>query len=152
MKSYDKISGGLGIVIGVFFCLESYRIGLGKVSTPGPGFLPFLVGGVTVLLCGTILVAALLHDKRKDNMKKSINIQKLGKVVLAVLSLLFYNAILNHLGLAVTTFLFIILFMRFIETQRWTASFITAVFASVASWLVFEVGLKLSIPKGPWGF
>ena len=151
MKKSDILSGTLGVIIGIVFCVGSYRLGLGRLGKPESGFLPFLVGGILFCLSITILIRGMA--KEKQNIEKTERGgKKFGKVFLILLSLVFYNIALDYIGFGVTTFLFLIFLMRFIEGQRWVKTLLTAFLVSLVSCTVFQAWLKLGIPEGPWGF
>jgi hypothetical protein len=38
---YDRILGFIWFLVGAAICLMSYRIGIGEVGSPGPGFCSF---------------------------------------------------------------------------------------------------------------
>ena len=53
MKNNDQRSSLFWLVIGLAIALYSMKYGLGKFSSPGPGFMPFLSG---LILAGLALV------------------------------------------------------------------------------------------------
>jgi hypothetical protein len=53
--SKDTLSGLLFIAIGSFFCFFSLDYKIGIISEMGPGFFPFLIGTILVLV-GLIVV------------------------------------------------------------------------------------------------
>lgn len=151
MKQYDKLSGILGIVIGIVFCIGSYSLGLGRQSEPGPGFLPFLVGALIVFLSTFILINALREKSQKSG-NGIKDIKKFRKVGLILLTLTLYNILLSYIGFAVTTFFFVIFLMKIVENQHWVRTLVTAFLVSVGFYGAFQFWLQLDFPLGPWGF
>jgi putative tricarboxylic transport membrane protein len=70
------------------------------------------------------------------------------KVLLSLLSLVFYLISLNYLGYRITTFLFILFLLKFVGKRRWGPSILIAMLVSWGSYVVFKTGLGVSLPKG----
>jgi len=151
MNPHDKLSGVIGILIGLAFCLASVSLGLGEVHQPGPGFLPFLVGAILLVLSALILISALRRG-RPEKAKPAAGMGKYRKGGLILLGLIFYNLALSSVGFTLTTFLFVVFLMKIVETQRWARTIVTALCSAVGFYLVFQSWLMLDLPMGPWGF
>ncbi len=70
MKKSHLYLAAFWVALSLFVCLYTYRLGLGKVTNPGPGLYPFCVGAVFFILACSILLQALfktaVHEKEKD--------------------------------------------------------------------------------------
>ncbi|MEW6261971.1 MAG: tripartite tricarboxylate transporter TctB family protein [Thermodesulfobacteriota bacterium] len=152
MNQHDGLSGAIGMLIGLAFCIASISLGLGEVHQPGPGFLPFIVGAVLLSLSVVIFVPTLRKGKALHPEKINRGIGKHRKGGLILLALVFYNLGLNFLGFSVTTFLFVVFLMKNVEAQRWTRTVVTALCSAVGFYFVFQAWLRLDLPTGPWGF
>ena len=151
MNRFDKWSGAFGVLIGLIFCISSTYLGLGQVNEPGPGFLPFLVGGILLLLSATLFIRGI--GKRSDGPGKRMGgAKRFRKVFYILLTLIFYNVALTFIGFSLTTFLFVISMMRLVEVQGWRKTLMAALLISIGFFGVFQSWLKLDIPVGPWGF
>ncbi len=151
MNPHDKLSGMIGILIGLAFCMASVSLGLGEVHQPGAGFLPFLVGAILLVLSALILIQALRRG-RPEKVKPAAGMGKYWKGGLILLGLIFYTLALSFVGFTLTTFLFVVFLMKIVETQRWTRTIVTAFCSAVGFYLVFQSWLMLDLPMGPWGF
>ena len=152
MNRHDKWSGAIGILIGLAFCIASVSLGLGEVHQPGPGFLPFLVGAILLLLSVIIFVPALRKKKMTNEEKSARGMGKYRKGGLILLALVFYNLTLGFLGFSVMTFFFVVFLMKIVEAQRWPRTIVTALCSAAGFYFVFQSWLMLDLPRGPWGF
>jgi putative tricarboxylic transport membrane protein len=152
MNRHDKWSGAIGMVIGLAFCIASASLGLGEVHQPGPGFLPFVVGGALIFLSAIIFLPALRKGKRINGERMTGGMGKYRKGGLILLDLIFYNLALGFLGFTVTTFLFVVFLMKIVETQRWARTLVTALCSAVGFYFVFQSWLMVDLPTGPWRF
>jgi hypothetical protein len=64
LKKYQTCAAVFWVVLGIFVSLYSYRLGLGSVSSPGPGFFPFCLGLIFFLLAVVILIKALFEGEQ----------------------------------------------------------------------------------------
>jgi 4-hydroxybenzoate polyprenyltransferase len=103
MKKYHPII--IAIWIGLSLCLIvfSYKLGLGKLRSPGPGLMPFSIGGLLLLISLCLLMVDLFkksaEDKPSEEQRK-VNFKKVGMVAA---SLILYGLLLERLGFPVTT-------------------------------------------------
>ena len=148
MENRDRASSLFWIGFGIVFCVGGLKHGLTKSGIPGPGCLPFLVGLILVSLSLMLLVSSLLKRKTAD--KSFPQIGRLKRLSIATLSLIFFGVALKEIGYLLTTFLFMMLVLRFIEPQRWRVSFLFALLTAMISWAFFMV-LKVELPRGILG-
>jgi putative tricarboxylic transport membrane protein len=122
---------------------------LGSFHHPGPGFLSFYAG---LILGGLALVVHLQSRKAASAKKEAEPIwssrQRGWKMVLTVVSLLFYAVGMNYLGFLISTYIFLAFLLKVIEPQRWSVALLGSLAASAVFYLVFEMGLQSQLPKG----
>ena len=70
------------------------------------------------------------------------------KVLLVIVALVLYGSLMNTIGFLLVTFLLMVFLLRSIDPQPWRAVFGWAFLGSVGSYLIFEVWMKLRLPKG----
>ncbi len=147
----DRVTSVFWLCISVIVSVASFRLGLGKVTEPGSGFMPF---GASVLL-GILSIICFLQAKEQ---RKSEDLEPLFhgkfwfKVVVVFVVLFFYALTIPFAGYTITTFvLLIILFWIAGEKKIWKVvvySFST----TVLTYYVFSKWLSLQFPIGPFGF
>ena len=74
------------------------------------------------------------------------------KIALVLLSLLLYAFFLERLGFVLTTFVLVSFLLGCIEGTNWFRSVGVAGAAALASYAIFELWLKIRLPKGLFGF
>jgi hypothetical protein len=141
-----------GLVLFIFSGLIfwwSTRLPYGDIHDPGPGFLPLWLSlSLGVLSVGLLLISTLQKEgakRLKDLLAEKI---RWGKVLYVVIALFLYAYLIEYIGFLTVTFLFMAFLLRFIDPQRWRAVIAWALVASVGSYLIFEVWMKLRLPKG----
>ena len=147
----DKATSVFWLCISVVVSVASFRLGLGKLSTPGSGFMPF---GAAILL-GMLSIVCFLQAMGRE---KSTDDQPLfrgmlwPRVMLVSIILFAYARLIPFGGYRATTF-FLLVFLFWIAGQKkvWKValySFLT----TALSYYVFSKWLNLQFPVGPLGF
>ena len=148
MARLDSISSAFWLVFGLLVSLESYRLGLGSLHQPGPGFLYFWTGVFLMILSLGILArarsglgAAPSHGSVSPKANK-------GKVLAVLLSLFLYAVLLEAIGFVILTFLLFLFLLRVLERKGWVLSTLTSAAVTLASYVVFDILLESQLPKG----
>jgi putative tricarboxylic transport membrane protein len=148
MIKADRISGVFWLAFAVLVSIEAYRLGLGTLHHPGPGFLFFWTSIVLGLMSLFILISAGRSKKSEET--HILNVKKLGnkKIILVVTSLFIYALLMEYLGFIPVTLLFIIFLLGIVEKKGWFFTISTSVVATALAYLLFETWLKSQLPKG----
>jgi len=137
------------LIIATLICLQSLRLDLGMVSRPGPGFMPFVAGGIIALLGGALFLQTILTKREQGARKEKIAFN--FKLLIKVLSIFVaYTILLHPLGYMISTFLLMLaLFSIGREKRKWWLILIVAPFVvTTMSYLIFRVWLQCPLPKG----
>ncbi len=151
MKNNDQRSSIFWLAAGLAIAVYSRKYGLGTLSSPGPGFLPFLTG---LAIAGLALVV-FSQQLFKPGQEKIRDLwrQKNWPTVLMVLgALVLYTFLFNFLGFILDTFLLIGFLLRVIEPMSWIKVLAGATGAAGGSYVIFELWLQAQLPKGFLGF
>jgi putative tricarboxylic transport membrane protein len=148
MSRADRISGIFWLVFAVFVMIESYRLGLGTLRQPGPGFLFFW--GAIVLGIMSLVIVVRAGGRKKSEQDKSFNLRELniGKIILVLVSLFLYSLLMEKLGFIPTTLLLFIFLLGVAEKKKWFFTISTSVVVTALTYLIFETWLKSQLPKG----
>ena len=122
---------------------------MGSVTEPGSGFIFFWSGLILVILSLTALAESL---RSVEDSVQEIGEMNWAKIALVLLSLLLYAFFLERLGFVLTTFVLLSFLLGLIEGANWTRSLGVASAAAFGSFAVFELWLKIRLPKGIFGF
>lgn len=151
MKRADFLCGLFLGALSIGVSIMAYRLGLGDICTPGPGFIPFgggvLLGLMSIGLCFKGLLGSLKEFREREVFKG----KRWWKAVFVLVTLIGYGMTFNLLGFSICTFLLMILLLLVPGHQKWwvaiTFSLVTVVFA----YLLFMVLLESPFPRGPFG-
>jgi len=150
MKKKDFRGGLVWLVFGAVLCVESYRLNIGTLHNPGPGFYPFVVG-LTLLLFSFILLFSSIFLEKEGFTEKTEEKSNKKNILLIVFLLLLYAIVYEYLGFIVSTLLFIICILKIIERKRWLVAISFAIFTAAFSYVLFNLWLNANLPKGILG-
>ena len=137
------------IALGILVCYGATRLGLGSVTEPGSGFIFFWLGLILVILSLVVLAEPLRSSEHIVSKTQEINWVKIALVLLA---LVLYAFFLERLGFVLTTFALLCFLLSWIERTNWVRSLGVASAAALGSFAIFELWLKIRLPKGIFGF
>ncbi len=151
MKNNDQWSSLIWFLIGFGIASYAIKYGLGSVSNPGPGFVPFLAG---MALAGLSLVVFFQQfSKRGKERVKDLWIKTNWPTMLMVMAaLVAYTALFTFLGFLLDTFLLIAFLLRVMEPMSWKKVLAGSVGTALASYAIFQLWLQAQLPSGILGF
>jgi putative tricarboxylic transport membrane protein len=148
MRSNDLYSSIALCLTGLAFLCGGLRLGFGSLSTPGPGFMPIIVGAALSSLSIILVALTLIAGPSQERVTFWQEKTSWRKVLSGLLSLILYLLFLNPMGYLITTSLFLIYLLRFVGKRRWSSSVLVGLLACVASYFVFKVVLEVRLPAG----
>ena len=134
---------------GLLACYGATRLGLGSVTDPGAGFIFFWSGVFLVILSLIVLADSVRSSEQSVRDTGEMN---WIKITLVLLSLVLYAFFLEKLGFVLTTFFLLSFLLSCIEDTNWIRSLGVASAATLACYAIFELWLKIRLPKGLFGF
>ena len=151
MKLRDQLSVLFWLAISFFVCVESIKVNIGTLQSPGPGFLPFWSGVVLGILAIILLVNSILKEKKPKatDLWKGM---KWDKVVLTLLSLFLYIFLLPKLGYFIATFGLMTFMFGLIRRSKLWIQGVIALFSVFVTYFIFYICLDIQLPKGIFGF
>jgi len=149
MKRTDQWSGLVLLILAGFICCGSILLPYGNIHNPGPGFFPLWLG----IILGGLSIGLLLQAARQKEGARvlgDILPEKVRwhKVLWVLIALVLYGCLMNIFGFLIVTFFLMAFLLRFIEPQPWRSVMGWTLVGSLGSYLVFEVWMKLRLPKG----
>ncbi len=151
MKNNDQRSSLFWVVIGLAIALYSTKYGLGKFSSPGPGFMPFLSGLVLAGLAVLVFFQQLSKGSKEGLM--DLWAQKNWPTIMMVMgALVLYTIFFRFFGFLLDTFLLTAFLLRVMEPLSWKKVLAGAIGASVGSYAIFQLWLEAQLPTGFLGF
>ena len=152
LQNKDMLSSLLLFVFSVLVCVGSYRYSIGTLHKPGPGFFPFCGSLILGLLSFLNFLKVTIKRKKGIEEGESVTSGKSWKNIILTLVVLFaYPSFLPVIGFVLTTFLFIVVLLRFVEPKRWSIVLRVAIGVTTISYFIFQYWLKIQFPKGIFG-
>ena len=151
MKRIYLYSNLFWLLFTLFVCIEAYRMHLGTINDPGPGFFPFCVG---LVMLGLSLAALIQSASKTENGQKTLGWKPVRwwNIVIILTAIVVYAVTLETVGFVINTFLFVGLLLKVVEPQPWKVAFLGGLIATIAANLVFNVIFRSQIPSGIFGF
>jgi len=144
MNTGSILAAIIFLALGIFVCHQAIQLNLGQASRPGPGFVPFGLGSLLILLSLLYLTPVLRSLKRQGEPRPS---DGLTRTVLAVGILCFFSGVLSWLGYLISTLLLFMLWLILIERKKWP---VAVGLAGLALLFVYFFNLLFSVqlPRG----
>ena len=150
MKNNDQRSSLFWLVVGLAIAFYSRKYNLGTLSSPGPGFLPFVSGAAMALLALVVFIQQI--PKKRDTLKSLWAHKKWPAVPIVMASLIAYVVALGFLGFILDTFLLTAFLLRVMEPLSWNKVLAGAAGATIGSYAIFQLWLEAQLPSGILGF
>ncbi len=148
MGKADRISGIFWLCFSILIIILSYRLGLGTLHQPGPGFLFFWVNIALGIMSLVVLFKAWGGKKREGAQPAIFEGQKMSKIVFVLLALFIYVLLMETVGFLPMTFLLFMFLLGIIEKKRWFLTVFVSVVVTAISYLIFQVWLQCMLPRG----
>jgi hypothetical protein len=148
----EQISSIFLFLFSAFICFFSYKLSIGSIHNPNAGFFPFYLGIILGLLSISNFSKAVARKKPAIETIKTLDTDINWKNIMITVVVLFsYPLLLKILGFPVSTFLFTVIFLRFINPQRWWVVFGAGGAVAIIFYFVFQYWLQIQFPSGIFG-
>jgi putative tricarboxylic transport membrane protein len=145
----DTWSALFWLALGLLVCYGAGRLGLGSVTDPGSGFIFFWSGLILGFLSLMLFTGSLRGVSAESQQIPGTNWTKIS---LVLVSLVLYGFFLERLGFVLTTFALLSFLLGLSEERKWPRALGVAGGAALAGFALFELWLKIRLPKGIFGF
>lgn len=143
----DFWSGLMFVAVGLGFAWGATTYSFGSSARPGPGYFPFGLGILLAILGALVLFSALTIETDDGDPIGKVAWKPLGFIVGTVAV---FGWTLPHLGMFIALPLLVIVAALAGDEFHWGEAIGNAVVLTLASWVIFIYGLKLTIPLKPW--
>ncbi len=148
-QTKEEISSTVLLLFSAFICFFSYGLSVGSITSPGPGFFPFYLGASLGLFALDTLTRTLVRKRRAADTPPPVRSDINWKNILFTVVVLFaYPVLLYTLGFALSTFLFMALFLRVISGERWPIVLGMGGAVAAVFYLMFQYWLQIQFPVG----
>jgi putative tricarboxylic transport membrane protein len=152
MGKADRISGVFWLCFSILMIIQSYRLGLGRLNHPGPGFLFFWVNIALGIMSLVVLFKTWAGKKKEEPQPELLEGQRISKIVFVLLALFIYVLLMETVGFLPMTFLFFVFLLGIIEKKKWFFTVFVSVVVTVISYVIFQIWLQCMLPYGVCAF
>jgi hypothetical protein len=153
MVNLEKMSGALLFLFGLIIFLKSLDYPLGSLGLPGAGVFPLLASALLMALSISIIISS--HMKRHERMIPKPTFfpakETPKRIMFGFVSLLAFRYLLPLIGFAPSTFLFIFFLGKVLARYSLGVNVVFSVLTAFVSYYLFQVWLKIPLPKGLFG-
>jgi len=152
MRKRDLWAAGFLLFLGLVATVESWRLSIGEVGKPGPGFFPFYLASGFSIVCLALLAEPLL--RRKSDGRPSEAQPGPGetwKIVCILAGLFLYAYAFETIGFLLATFFIMLFLFRAVDPLRWPFAIGGSIASSLLTYAIFKLWLQVQLPAGPWG-
>ena len=150
MRQLDLRSSFFWMIVSAITIFLSFKLPFGSFANPGAGFLPLLVGVLMFLL--SLLLFVQSFSKGEGRIKTLWAKDGTGRVLLILVSLIFYGFFLETLGFIIMTFLLMAFLLLGIGKVKRSLVIFLSLVSSLGCYGVFQLWLNVQLPKGIFGF
>ncbi|MEU4395552.1 tripartite tricarboxylate transporter TctB family protein [Kribbella sp. NPDC023855] len=128
-------------LIGLAGLVLSARLGLGKLTAPGPGLWPFAISVVITVLSVALALTGRHGTDTEKFSRSSVT------TAIAVSTLVLLALALPVIGFEIPSLLLTFVWLRFLGKESWRSSIVISVCTVVAFYLLFVLALKIPLPR-----
>lgn len=150
-KKADMIASIVLIAFSAMIITQALSMKIMVQFGPGPGLFPLIIGIVIGVLSLSLLFESI-NPKTPDKPSKFQNKAGILVALKMFAGLIAYVLLINTLGYLIMTFLLVLYTMMVVEKCKIKTSLITAFSITLIMFLIFQVGLKVTLPESPFGF
>jgi hypothetical protein len=142
----DFWAGMMFLVAGIVFAVGARNYSLGTSARPGPGYFPLMLSVIMAILGAIEVFKALTIESEGGDPIGDVAWKPLIVIVAAIAV---FAVTISWLGMIASIPILIAISSFAGDEFHWRDVLINAVVLTIASWLIFIVGLKLTIPMWP---
>ena len=145
MMTTDRVAGGALVVLGLLVLLESRKLPLGSLRSPGPAYAPVVLA-VLVLVFGLLVFA---FGARAPAVR-GLGWVEWRHAIAIFVACVFAAFALERLGFRITVALVLVALLRGVERRGWAFSIAFAAAFALALYALFQTYLRVPLPVGPF--
>jgi putative tricarboxylic transport membrane protein len=118
---------------------------MGRVKHPGPGFLPF---GLALCLIALSFVLIIKSWNGNTSPAPFWPERTWLRPLSGIAIFAFYASVIQRLGFLLSTFFFLVIWMRLIERVRWRTLIGISIATTAGLYFIFVFFLEVPLPRG----
>ncbi len=159
MKIGSVVFAGLVLAVGLVYAIMAINMPQGRLSYPGPGLFPKIIGIFMVVTALGCLLQEIFPRKKSGEALSSPSPsgsqgltvpedRNVAKTIQLMALLIVYALALQQLGFLISICLFLVLAIRIFGFRRWAPALAIAVVIAGLSYISFVLWLKVPLPMG----
>jgi hypothetical protein len=145
------------LAVGLVYGIMALNMPRGRLSYPGPGLFPMIIGVFLVATALGCLIQEILPGKRGAGPSApslpnqdlaapgSRNVKKTFQLMALMIG---YTLALKQIGFLVCICLFLVVAIRIFGYRRWVPALVMAAVIAAVSYITFVLWLKVPLPLG----
>jgi hypothetical protein len=146
----DLVASAFLLVLGAGVCVGAWRLGLGDMHSPGPGFMPFAAAAILGSMALVQLVRLAATPGGEGSHERPFARSRWNIVAIVLGTLVGFGAVIGTLGFALSAFLMLLVLFGVIARKRWWVTLAAALLIAIVASVGFRA-LGLQLPDGPFG-
>ena len=149
----ERVGALFWLAVGLISIYGSTRLGLGVLREPGSGFLSFLAGCFISLMALIIFLQTFFREQEAQSKLKTLwaEVNWRRPAIVSLLTLGFI-LVLERAGFLLAGFFLLLTLFKWMEKFSWKKALIIPAITLGFAYLLFNVFLKATLPKGFFGF
>jgi len=149
----DFLSSTFLLVLGILMAFRSTKLSIWSKFGPDEGFLPLVIALIIIGLSLMISMKSLSLRREKEIedillKKRDRETMNISRVFFYIVLSMFYGLLLDKVGFLITSGLFLIMILRFVEKQTWKMAILVSVTSVTVCYLLFVYFLEVHLPIG----
>lgn len=146
MQKAERIAKCIIIIFAVYTIVESLNMGLGSAGATGSGFVSFGVGSLLFLITVFDLLKSF-RIKEKDEESHTIG-KTFFNVIIFISCGIFVILATPYLGIIIPIFIIVTILAKLTGISSWKEVIILGIGSAAVIFVIFNVLLKINLPKG----
>src|SRR5882672_265859 len=139
------LATGALALIGLIFASQAWRLDLGQIGLPGPGFFPLLLGALLVVFAAAIAIEGRLASSKDEPLEFGH-----AQVLITFAALLTVPLLFELLGAYITLGLMSAVLLVCIARVSLLLAVVSSAVGMAACWYLFGELLGVRLPTGPF--
>ena len=158
MKIGSVVFAGLILAVGLVYEIMALNMPRGRLSYPGPGLFPMIIGIFLIVMALGCLLQEILPRKRTGDGPSALPLPKpnsaapgdrnVKKTFQLMALMIGYTLALKTLGFLISICAFLVVAIRIFGYRRWVPALAMAVVIAGISYVSFVLWLKVPLPLG----
>jgi putative tricarboxylic transport membrane protein len=158
VKIGSVVFAGLILAVGLVYGIMALYMPRGRLSYPGPGLFPFIIGIFLIVTALGCLVQELLPRKRTGEGQSVSPLtnqdsaapgdRNVNKTFQLMALMIGYTFALKPLGFLISICAFMVVAIRIFGYRRWVPALAMAAVIAAISYVLFVLWLKVPLPLG----